>query len=606
MHKICFFILLFSTISYAKDRATTVCYFSLNNEKEFESMGKFADQLNKKTGTKISVKEFMTYDTDPSKEFEKMVASGTKCDGLIISGHHTGAFGGKRAQNSLKVEFLEKISCDPKYKEWFKNVKALWLQGCRTLGVGTIAPQEVENENFSPDFHTRRVNRVLQEDHLEQGFEDLNMEFTNTLSQDNPLSERYLRTFPKATVFGWTRTAPGERSKSELSLLYHIAHMANVNNYLSRDVMVNPVNELSNQSAMELANATLDILQKNDRDRCEETAITAWKNHGTPIKNKGYGFNNPDLNAHKSFEATNDPLMIKAKELGCKLKFPKDDAERVDTLKQILSEKKLIAANFNSLVELLQDPDYLDAKQKTEIVSLIYESEQLQSFMGDKIHSKQVGLLAKIDYYSFYKNAFGKSSPDIEKIIDENAMKILKMREPKDVHSAEYYDVVDLKYTLAISLGKNNYPDKSFIHKLLLDDNADTTYIAIRLINESGNNSKMKNLETVFEDILDQKTTDRALATNVLVAGWQNDAVKHYDSLVLKIANKYKITNEVLGSISYEKLNQPFETINNLIRLADSKDSLNQISYSIEGLKITDLEKQNLRSEIKAREQNLP
>ena len=43
----------------------------------------------------------------------------------------------------------------------------------------------------SVDQHMGRVGDVLTEDHLERSFADLNMEFSATLDQDNPLSSRY-------------------------------------------------------------------------------------------------------------------------------------------------------------------------------------------------------------------------------------------------------------------------------------------------------------------------------------------------------------------------------------------------------------------------------
>ena len=152
-----------------------------------------------------------------------MVESGVVCDGLVISGHHTGSFGGKRAKGSLSIDLMEELSCNPKYKALFNNVKGLWLQGCRTLGVSKIETTD------TADFHTQRVGAVLDEDHLTQSFSDLNIEFSATLDQDNPLSSRYLRVFPRATTFGWTKTAPGSKSRSQYSVPFHIAHMARLN-----------------------------------------------------------------------------------------------------------------------------------------------------------------------------------------------------------------------------------------------------------------------------------------------------------------------------------------------------------------------------------------
>jgi hypothetical protein len=449
---------LISTQLLAETRSATICYFSLNNPKEYRDMNKLAQELNKKTGQNITVKEYMTNNADPEIAFQKMVDSNANCDGLVISGHHTGAFGGERADGTLKIDFLEKISCDPKRKNWFKKVKALWLQGCRTLGVGVIAPEEVGDEQFSADFHTSRVNLVREDDSLEQAFSEMNHEFTNTLSQDNPLSARYLRVFPRATVFGWTRSAPGEKSHSERSLLYHIAHMANINDYLGRDVMIDPYKDFSDKDAIELADSVLDILQKPDWNHCEATSIKAWKNHGTLIKNKGYGFNNPDLNAYKSFESTNDSTMVKAKELGCKLKFPKNQAERIQVLQDILTDRKLIAANFSSIIELSSDP---------QAVSVMKHSSLLQAFVGDKSLSKQSGLFAKIDYYTFYKKVFAKKSIDIENTIKSQSYRVLLEAYPSDQESNSFLDLRDMKATLTSSIAKNNFADKEFILKLI-------------------------------------------------------------------------------------------------------------------------------------------
>ena len=245
-------VLFFALIStlYAKAQSPDefhICYFSLNNEKEFTEMEKFTKKLNQYSSRPISVREYMTEGGDPEESFREMVNENVRCDGLVISGHHTGSFGGKRARGSLGVDFLEKISCDEKYSDWFKNIQALWLQGCRTLGTGEIVPDQ--QEEIDADYHTMRVGNVLAEDHLEQSLADLDMEFSATLDQDNPLSSRYLRVFPRATVFGWTKTAPGEKSSSQYSIPFHIAHIARLNSKDDQFPESNPIDETLDQTS---------------------------------------------------------------------------------------------------------------------------------------------------------------------------------------------------------------------------------------------------------------------------------------------------------------------------------------------------------------------
>ena len=182
MRKYVFFILFTISSAWAKEQSTsTICYFSLNNQKEYQIMDQLTQNLKQKSGVRIQVKEFQTFGSDPKESFRKMVESGTQCNGLVISGHHTGSFGGERSQGSLSINFLEQLSCDPNYEDWFKDINALWLQGCRTLG------EKIEiDQDISADSHTLRVGAVLDDDHLEQSFADLNMEFSATLDQITP------------------------------------------------------------------------------------------------------------------------------------------------------------------------------------------------------------------------------------------------------------------------------------------------------------------------------------------------------------------------------------------------------------------------------------
>ena len=108
-----FIVLFFIVISTLYTKAQSpdsfhICYFSLNNEKEFTEMEKFTKKLNKHSSHPISVKEYMTEGGSPEDSFKKMIDENVRCDGLVISGHHTGSFGGKRARGSLGVDFFGK------------------------------------------------------------------------------------------------------------------------------------------------------------------------------------------------------------------------------------------------------------------------------------------------------------------------------------------------------------------------------------------------------------------------------------------------------------------------------------------------------------------
>lgn len=461
--------ILFAQSSSAKKDAT-ICYFSLNNTKEYKTMKTFADQINTKStnGGKITVVEYMQNKGNPEDAFkrmiEEMMKQGQRCDGLIISGHHTGSWGGHNASGNLTLDFLEAASCNPKYKEWFSNISALWLQGCRTLGVDKIAPNE------TADFHATRVGQVREADGLTQSYAAMNHEFSNTLDQDNPLHQRYLRMFPNATTFGWTRSAPGESSGSDKSLLFHIAQMARNNDYLP-----NPFQDISVHDATSFMNAALDIIHK-PTDPCQANSISAWKRQGT---NKLFGFNNSDVSA---YGALSDSKELAAKELGCKLKFAQNQQERKAILNQILQDPYNIAVNFNTLVEYAQRPYFKDghgadssqkggapilsSSEKSELVALMKNSNALKSFTGNKIMSAHTGIFPKIDYYTFYKKVYGETSTSIENKIDSLALEYLSKTYPTNQNSIEFEELHSYRVTLFDSLVKNGYVTERFMNNL--------------------------------------------------------------------------------------------------------------------------------------------
>ena len=445
---ICFFSFFFLPESVPAEGKTDdfhICYFSLNNEKEFTEMQKFTKKLNEYSSQPISINEYMTEGGDPEESFKKMVESGEPCDGLVISGHHTGSFGGKRAPGSLGIDFLEKLSCDEKYSDWFDNINAVWLQGCRTLGTGEI----VSEEESSADYHTGRVGAVLEADHLEQSFADLNMEFSATLDQDNPLSSRYLRVFPGANVFGWTKTAPGERAGSQYSIPFHIAHTARRIDKEDRFPSEGPLEKTwTKESAMKYMESIMGIL--SGEDRCNEDVIEAWKNHGrVRDQSRDYGFDNPDLNAYPALLNTEDEILKQARYYDCLLKQAKGES-LLEVLDRILEEPVFIRYTYNSLLERLKSLKEEDRGLRFAMIQRLKNSEEMNGFLSRKLKSRDLGILRKIDYYAFYEEIYGRSERIREVILDkvETIFKKLPSRT---------YDEVDYKRTLLESLSKHGY-----------------------------------------------------------------------------------------------------------------------------------------------------
>ena len=498
-----------------------ICYFSLNEESEFHATKDFMDKLNAVSPTKITVKEFMPEGGDPDQSFKKMVESGTRCDGLVISGHHTGSYGGKRAKDKrrLSLDTIENMSCDPRYANWFRSVSATWLQGCRTLGVGEI---EANDEQADVDFHTNRVGRVLEEDGLGQNFADLNMEFSSTLDQDNPLASRYLRLFPASKVFGWTRSAPGNKSQSWKSLLYHMAQTSRLLD--SQDAFPKEApdaNQLSPESAAKYANAVLFTLKNySERDRdCEDIAVTGWLAHGGVGKPGRFSFENPDLRAYSSLANSGNFSLQEAREIDCALKSAaknSDPAALAKVLDRILSNPEYFRYSFNTIVDLRSQL----AKKKDPKAELILQKMRnhpgTKEFLDAKMESRQVGVLRKIDYYRFQEDLFKRPNVNAAQEIANASIKELLRTLPELTPNAEHPErsrtlAANYRATLFQSLIKNKMVGPKFYNDLLQGNpEGDVLYA---MATQAGNYGNAKELLT---GISFSPKADKAVASAIL------------------------------------------------------------------------------------------
>ena len=382
-------------------------------------MQKFAKKLNKfsthyRMSTHfISIDEYMIEGKKPEELFQKTVESGQICDGVVVSGNHPGSFGGKRANGKLGIDFMERLVCEEKYNDWFSNVKALWLQGCRTLGIG----EKVSEEESSADYHTSRVGAILEEDHLEQSFADLNIEFSATLDQDNPMFSRYLRLFPSANVFGWTKKAPGKKSGSEYSIPFHIAHIAKQLSQEDRFPKEGPLEEeWSEESTRRYWEVMVAVLSGEEQYR--EAVLAAWNEHGN-VRDQSteYGFFNPDLTAYPAINGKDETLK-QAKHYNCVLKVGAEE-ELPEALDRILENPVFIGYTYNSLLDRLKDLKEQNPELHSWMIAGLRESEETNFFLVRKLTSDRLGILSKIDYYTFYEEVYGRKENLRSLILDK-------------------------------------------------------------------------------------------------------------------------------------------------------------------------------------------
>lgn len=470
-------LLLLLSLPASADESVRICYFSLNEEKEFEVTRAFMDKLNAQSSVNIEVQEFQTQGGNPQAAFKKMVESGVRCDGLVISGHHTGSWGGHRAKGKLSMDFIEGLSCDPKYADWFRNVNAAWLQGCRTLGVGEIA---IDDEQADADFHTNRVGQVVEEDGLAQTFAELNQEFSSTLDQDNPLASRYLRMFPSSKLFGWTRSAPGEKSRSWMSVLYHIAHIAKKMDAEDQFPDQGPdAANLTPENAARYADAVMVALQRStvESSACEDIALEGWLAHGNVGGQQKYYFDNPDLKSMHSLASTGDHTLLEAKKIDCLLKMAaknKDLAKMNEVLDLITSRPDYLRYSFNTIVDLRNELG--KNKETSPLAQTLIEKMkahlQIRSFLAAKMGSRQVGVVRKIEYYQFFRDLTGGTDPALEEEIQAKVTAVLLQPLPELNPTAAHPErsrnlAASYRTTVFQALVKNKMAGYEFYNQLL-------------------------------------------------------------------------------------------------------------------------------------------
>lgn len=429
----------------------TLCFFSLNNPREYSIASDFLEGLPANVRT---IEFHWPGDEDrPEQSFSDMVASSPPCDGLVISGHHTGSFGGHRANGVLRIDLLETLSCDPEYDRFFRGVKALWLQGCRTLGVGEMAPGGTEME---ADYHMQRVGAELARDGLQQSFADLSLEFSVALDEDNPLSSRYQRVFPAATVFGWTRNSPGVLVGSERSLPYHIAHMVQVEQGAP---LFDPFGRPSRKLRSGMSEGIWNTL---DGDRAYAAiARQAWVNHGR-VNQSGLGFLNPDLKAYPPLIQGSSGDLLEARAAGCELRAASSDEvilRRV--ILNLLENPYYLAHNFDALLEAIDlyrgNPDYESLRLQ------LADSASLMGLLDSKLHSSRTGLLAKMAYYNLYRELRQGRSTEIESKILNHVSHFLLASDL----SGTAYDIRDFRESLLVSVARYQLADAAYYQSLV-------------------------------------------------------------------------------------------------------------------------------------------
>ena len=257
----------FASNNTSSDGKFHICFFELDNTKTSENF----------KGKQISGAKIHKFTPDGSNNtaiaFEDMIKATSKdldkkrCDSLVISGHHTGNWYGKKGYLNLKE--LEALSCKPEYREWFSKIKALWLDGCNTVTDNIFTEDPPPKVLPSPDAEIARVAEKETKTARKVNqytITTLNQAYSLSLDKNTPFSSRYLRMFSNTQIYGFNGVAPLGDDLNGRSFI--ATHLTNLGQAVGA--------ENASENASDKIQRGLNAIMSSS-DPCDEESIKAWK-----------------------------------------------------------------------------------------------------------------------------------------------------------------------------------------------------------------------------------------------------------------------------------------------------------------------------------------
>ncbi|MGH8530995.1 MAG: hypothetical protein ACRETN_14310 [Nevskiales bacterium] len=344
------------------EAAAHLCFFSFNNPVEYQQFKRFIASIQPNTPIKLSVAEYIANDADVEDAFLAVLNSGVKCDGVVLSGHHTDEFYGDRSSGDMDFDFLEEQACNPRHAAWFSHVKALWLQGCNTVKTKMLN-DEVDSDERIHGSPLPMMTGLIRVNDLEDGLEDARDLLEENLNDENLVND-YMRIFPTATVFGWSFMAPGEKAGSHYSMPYHVAQVSHVLNP-AEEFFANPMkSEIPAASAQHYAAALYGMLTRPATAGAdpipgmnEDSFILGWRRHGD-FRFK-WALDNPDLRGYHSLLNADNEINRQLKGLNCLLQAIDDKRVNGESVASVadyaLAQESLIPFTSYTLAALARN-----------------------------------------------------------------------------------------------------------------------------------------------------------------------------------------------------------------------------------------------------------
>ena len=220
-----------------------ICYFQLSTNKKTSSQAnKEAKDFKKKlhtllgsddTGSAVDEDMFADYYSSHKEHknaeiafqsmVDKSIGAGKTCDVLTLSGPNAGGFGAAET-GMLPLKFIEELSCQDKYRDWFAGVKTLYLHGSTTVRDSylqsirdaegndeavqqAIGAEERRNAGATTgdaaSIREKVVGTLQPDSDGRKVMYTINHAYADTLDEYTSLSSRFMRPFPNTHVYGF-------------------------------------------------------------------------------------------------------------------------------------------------------------------------------------------------------------------------------------------------------------------------------------------------------------------------------------------------------------------------------------------------------------------
>jgi len=426
LYFLCFIIIHF--VSAESNKCTTaepekgkkrLCFFALNGPEEHQRIKKAqeglnciqpSDGLSIKCGHKhteegenvsLEIQEFyadVRSNESVSKAFEDMTK--TRCDGLVISGHHVGYYTGdqtiqeKTAQGArdaskvtLNLKFLEKLSClqggadSSDCRKWFSNIRYVHLHGSHTSGDKVL---EHEGKSDVDALALSKMKKYDPQEWTSKSSLYLNREYASTVDENNSLSSRYLKMFPSAQIYSWA-VAPTIDQGSPETFIEHLK-------LITAHTVITGEKEGSTPDESRVLENILNILSVSSEPEPKCIKLTMGDKRGT------------EINAIPPDNKEED----RKRKIGCDFSeaIEAGDREKIMTALDHVLEAGVLRQNLNRIFHALNYDSPLGAGVKQAIRGKLQTSKAFQQALEGQVNNKRIGVVKRADALYLYKQIY--------------------------------------------------------------------------------------------------------------------------------------------------------------------------------------------------------